>query len=74
MEHPLDGNELDIEGFASIIVGDNHKLLVEELGTRLAESLTAVEQLRDSFAPIRYLVCAIRMTRVPGGQCHNQHV
>jgi hypothetical protein len=53
MECPLDGHELDTEGFTSIIVGDDHKLLVEDLGGRLTDSLAAVERLRDSLTPIR---------------------
>jgi hypothetical protein len=53
MERPVDGHELDSEGFIAIIVGEDHKLLVDDLGARLSESLAAVERLRDSLTPVR---------------------
>ncbi|GFH18560.1 uncharacterized protein HaLaN_15386, partial [Haematococcus lacustris] len=60
MEQPIDGGELDLEGFAAIIVGEEHKELLEALGAQLSSSLMLADQLRDSFTTYRDWVVANR--------------
>ncbi len=53
MEKPLDGGEVDLEGFGLIVVGDGHRTQVEALAARLHQALDAAVRCRDTHTEFR---------------------
>lgn len=64
MEKPLDGGDVDVEGFGAIIVGCDTEDVVHAVEARLHEGMAAVEALRDSFGPFRDVVVENRAVSV----------
>lgn len=60
MEKPLDGGEVDLEGFGMIIVGDDHKALVDALAQHMHVALEHAERFRDEHLAFRDAVVANR--------------
>jgi len=68
MEQPLDGNDtVDVEGFAEIIVGEEHAAIMKRLDERLQDAFTQAAQLRDRFLPFRYVRVRVRVHMNMGG-------
>jgi hypothetical protein len=53
MEKPLDGGEVDADGFTAIIVGDDPRANGAALTARLEAAFAAAAAFRDAFLPQR---------------------
>ena len=53
MEKPLDGGDVDLEGFNEIILGEDHKRLVRCVGDGLHAAFQQADEYRDSFKVFR---------------------